>query len=82
MVAAKLLWQHCTRSAVSVAQSAASHMTAGARRSLQVTRRWQSARRMPCLHGAGQKADGGSERYFSITAHGLPPAQSRALPAV
>jgi hypothetical protein len=61
MVAAKPLWHHCTRSAASVAQSAARHMTAGARRSLRVTSRWQSAGRMPCLHGAGCQADGGSE---------------------
>jgi hypothetical protein len=26
-----------------------------------VTRRLQSSRRMPCLHGAGHKAEGGSE---------------------
>ena len=44
------------------AQSAARHMTAGARRSLRVTRRWRGAGRMPCLHGAG------------FQAHGLPPA--------
>jgi hypothetical protein len=37
------------------------HMTAGARRSLRVTRLWRSAGRMPCLHGAGRQADGGSE---------------------
>jgi hypothetical protein len=33
-------------------------MTAGARWSLQVTRRWRSAGRAPCLHGAGRQADG------------------------
>jgi hypothetical protein len=52
---------HCTRSAASAVQSAARHMTAGARLSLQVTCRWPSAGRMPCSNGAGRQADGGSK---------------------
>ena len=52
---------HCSRAAASVAQSAARHMTAGARLSLRVTCRWRSAGRMPCSHGAGRQTDGGSE---------------------
>jgi hypothetical protein len=66
MVAAKLLQPHCTRSAASVAQSGACHMMAGARRSLCVTRQWRSAGRMPCLHGAGRKADGGSKATSAL----------------
>ena len=68
MVAAKLRQHHRTRSAASVAQSAARHMTAGARRSLRVTRRGRSAGRMPCLHGAGRQpeADGGSEANLAL----------------
>jgi hypothetical protein len=61
MVAAKLRQHHLTRSAASVAQSAARHMTAGARQSLHVTRSWRSAGHMPCSHGAGRKANGGSK---------------------
>jgi hypothetical protein len=65
MVAVKLRQHHCTRSAASAEQSAARRMMAGARRSLRVTRRWRSAGRMPCLHGAGFQAGGGSEAMLA-----------------
>jgi hypothetical protein len=54
MVAGKLLQHHFTLSAASVAQSTASHMMAGARRSLHVTRHRRSAgRARPACMGQG-----------------------------
>jgi hypothetical protein len=61
MVPGKLLEHCCTRSTASVAQSAARRLTAGARRSLHVTRCRRSAGRSPGLQGAGLQADGGRQ---------------------
>jgi hypothetical protein len=68
MVADKLLQRCCTRSAASEAQGASRHVTAGARLSLRVTRRWRSAESVPCLpvHRAGSQVDGGRQATSAL----------------